>query len=115
MKANWLVISDIAATDILEQADWYGSQSGASLAARWEKAVTSAILKVVETPMSGTACTFASSELRDIRRTTITGFPKHLIFYRFSQGKSLFFESFTGLAIWNDCFRLRFYLLDHAL
>lgn len=89
MKATSISISDAAASDILEQADWYEAQSGESLAARWEKAVTSAILRIVKAPRAGTACSFGSSELRHVRRTTIAGFPKHLIFYRFFDGKVL--------------------------
>ena|SRR5438876_940207 len=55
------------------------------LAERWEKAVTSAALRIAKNPNGGTPCKFESSELRDLRRTTITGFPKHLIFYRFHE------------------------------
>ena len=87
MKATSVSISDAAASDIVEQADWYDAQSGRSLAARWEKAVTSAILRIVKAPAAGTPCSFGSAELHYVRRTTIAGFPKHLIFYRFSEGE----------------------------
>jgi toxin ParE1/3/4 len=87
VKAASLAISDAAASDILEQADWYEAQSGRSLAERWEKAVTSAILNIVRSPNSGTPCSFKSPELRHVRRISIVGFPKHLIFYRFSEGE----------------------------
>jgi toxin ParE1/3/4 len=80
-----LVLSDAAIADILEQADWYAEQSGRLLAKRWEKAATSAILRVVRRPAAGMLCTFRSSELRGVRRTTIPGFPKHLLFYRFRE------------------------------
>lgn len=83
MKTPRLVLSDAAAADIVEQADWYLEKSGEVLAKRWEEAVTSAILRVVSRPAGGTPCTFQSPELRDVRRTTISGFPKHLLFYRF--------------------------------
>ena len=46
MKKYRLVLSDAAATDIVEQADWYSAQSGEALAARWEQAVSSAIMRV---------------------------------------------------------------------
>lgn len=85
MKAASLAISDAAASDIVEQADWYEAQSGRSLAERWEKAVTAAILNTVRSPNSGTPCAFKSSELSHVRRISIAGFPKHLIFYRFSE------------------------------
>ena len=83
MKKPRLALSDAAVADILEQADWYVAQSGDALAKQWEEAVTSAILRVVSRPAVGTPCTFQSPELRDVRRTTISGFPKHLLFYRF--------------------------------
>ena len=82
MKRSRLALSDAAAADILEQADWYIGQSGEVLAQRWGKAVTSAVLRVVKNPAAGTLCRFQSAELRNVRRTTIAGFPKHLLFYR---------------------------------
>jgi toxin ParE1/3/4 len=82
VKKARLVLSDAAVADILEQADWYTVQSGPALAQRWEKAVTSAVLRVLRTPVAGTPCIFRPAELRNIRRTPIAGFPKHLLFYR---------------------------------
>lgn len=87
MKKMRLVVSDAAVSDILEQAEWYSAQSGNALAGRWEKAVTSAILRVVSRPTTGAPCTFQSSELRNVRRTAIRGFPKHLLFYRVDSGE----------------------------
>ncbi|MGO9864813.1 MAG: type II toxin-antitoxin system RelE/ParE family toxin [Terriglobales bacterium] len=87
MKKNRLVVSDAAVSDILEQAEWYSAQSGNALAGRWERAVASAILRVVSRPTTGAPCTFQSSELRDVRRTAIRGFPKHLLFYRVDSGE----------------------------
>lgn len=89
MKKLRLVLSDVAVGDVLEQADWYASQSGHALAARWEKAVTSAILRISKNPQAGTPCTFRSAQLQGVRRTTIRNFPKHLLFYRFD-GEELF-------------------------
>ncbi len=89
MKKYRLVLSDVAVADILEQAEWYSAQSGTALAGRWEKAVTSAILRVVSRPATGAPCTFQSSELRHVRRTAIRGFPKHLLFYRVDPGEIL--------------------------
>jgi toxin ParE1/3/4 len=89
VKKARLVLSDAAAADILEQADWYMAQSGQALAQRWEKAVTSAVLRVVKNPAAGTPCTFRPTELRNVRRTTIAGFPKHLLFYRIRQTEML--------------------------
>ena len=82
-----LVFSDAAAADVLEQADWYIAQSGQTLAKRWGKAVTVAVLRVVSRPAAGTPCTFRSPELADVRRTPIPGFPRHLLFYKFHEGE----------------------------
>ena len=87
MKKPRLVLSDAAIADILEQADWYSAQSGDALARRWEKAITAAVLRVAARPAAGTPCTFRSPELRGVRRTMISGFPKHLLFYRFEGGE----------------------------
>jgi toxin ParE1/3/4 len=87
VKKSPLVLSDAAIADILEQADWYVAQSGQALARRWEKAVTAAVLRVVSRPAAGTLCRFQSPELRGVRRTTISGFPKHLLFYRLDEGE----------------------------
>jgi toxin ParE1/3/4 len=87
VKPTRLVVSDLASADILEQADWYEIQSGALLAQRWENAVTSCVLRILKSPNSGTPCAFKSAELKNLRRTTIAGFPKHLIFYRLSEGE----------------------------
>jgi toxin ParE1/3/4 len=84
-----LVLSDAAIADVVEQADWYTGQSGAALAKRWEKAVTSVLLRILKNPAAGTPCTFRPAGLRDVRRTTIRGFPKHLLFYKF-QGTEVF-------------------------
>jgi toxin ParE1/3/4 len=83
VKKLRLVLSDAAVSDILEQADWYASQSGHTLASRWEKAVTTAILRITKNPHAGTPCTFRLEALRGVRRTAIRNFPKHLLFYRF--------------------------------
>ena len=73
--------------DILEQAEWYAEQSGQALTERWEKAVTGAALRIARNPLAGTRCTFRSVELKGVRRTTIAGFPRHLLFYGFSEGE----------------------------
>jgi toxin ParE1/3/4 len=85
VKKRQLSFSDAAVSDILEQADWYTAQSGRALARRWEQAVTSSLMRVVRNPKLGSRCAFRSVELRDIRRMSVAGFPKHLIFYRFDE------------------------------
>jgi len=57
VKRPRIVLSDAAVADILEQSDWYQEQSGDKLAKRWERAVTSAVLRVVETPGAGAFAT----------------------------------------------------------
>lgn len=96
MKHARLLVSDAAAADILEQANWYSVQSGKALAQRWEKAVASSVLRIVNRPRIGTLCTFKSVELQDVRRITIPGFPKHLLFYRFRGGEVLILRVVHG-------------------
>ncbi|HTZ94766.1 MAG TPA: type II toxin-antitoxin system RelE/ParE family toxin [Terriglobales bacterium] len=83
MKKFRLVLSDAAVADILEQADWYAARSGEILGKRWEMAVATAILRVVNRPDAGPLCAFEASELSDVRRAAVPRFPKHLVFYRF--------------------------------
>jgi plasmid stabilization system protein ParE len=78
VKKLRLVLSEAVAADIVEQADWYEEQSGPTLAQRWETAVTSTLLRVVENPQAGSLCTFSHAELSKVRRVLIPGFPKHL-------------------------------------
>jgi toxin ParE1/3/4 len=80
-------LSLAAAIDILEQTDWYEHASGTRLATRWENAVTSTLLRIRKRPLSGSPCSFSLQELRNIRRMPITGFPKHLVFYRYKSGE----------------------------
>lgn len=82
-KKRRIAFSDAASADILEQSDWYLAQSGRTLSRRWQKAVTSAVSHIVRYPASGALCTFQSPELWNVRRVSIQGFAKHLLFYRF--------------------------------
>jgi toxin ParE1/3/4 len=91
-----LCLSDVAANDILEQADWYEQRSGFTLAKRWESAVASALIRIVKNPQSGATCSFSADELQGIRRMPITRFPKHLIFYRIGGGEILILRVIHG-------------------
>jgi len=82
MKQIRLTLSEAAAADIVEQADWYEQQSGPGLAKRWGNAVTSAVLRIAERPRTGAVSNFRHAELDNVRRVLIAGFPKHLIFYQ---------------------------------
>jgi toxin ParE1/3/4 len=88
--------SDAAGNDILEQADWYKQRSGLTLAKRWERAVTSALLRIGANPHSGSLCAFQTNELQSIRRMPITGFPKHLIFSRVDNGEIVILRVIHG-------------------
>ena len=81
MKKNRLFLTDAAAIDIVEQADWYETRSGRSLAERWEESVASAIRRVLNRPNAGTPCRFKAAQLHSLMRIVIRGFPKHLMFY----------------------------------
>lgn len=85
MKKRKLFFTDAAIADVVEQADWYQSQSGRTLARRWERAVKSVVTFAIRRPGAGSRCTFKSAELHDVRRLPITGFPKHLLFYRYDE------------------------------
>ena len=89
MKKLALKIADAAVFDVLEQANWYKNQSGEDLAIRWERAVTSTLLRILRTPRIGTPCRFKSDELHDVRRVPVARFNKHLIFYRVRQSEFL--------------------------
>ncbi len=47
--------------------------------------MTSTLLRILRNPPAGAPCTFESADLRDVRRATIAGFPKHLLFYKFQE------------------------------
>jgi toxin ParE1/3/4 len=83
MRQRRLVFSDAAIADILEQADWYATQSGTRLARHWETAVTSTISRILRRPALGPACKFRSPAIEGLRRATISKFSRHLLFYRF--------------------------------
>lgn len=89
MRKNRLTISEAAAADIVEQADWYEQQSGVELARRWERVVTSAVLRVMDHPRAGAITSFQHPELSNVRRLLIPGFPKHLIFYQVRKSEIL--------------------------
>lgn len=84
MKEPRVVVSDLAVADILAQADWYELQSDSKLATRWERAMTSSVLRLIRMPRSGQICGFTVQALQEVRRFPISGFRSHLIFYRFS-------------------------------
>jgi plasmid stabilization system protein ParE len=74
VKRFSLRLSQAAATDILEQADWYQHQSDSALSKRWERAVTAVLLRIVNNPEIGPVWGFKHPELRNIRRVPIRDF-----------------------------------------
>jgi toxin ParE1/3/4 len=96
VKASRIVLSEMAVSDILEQADWYEAQAESKLAARWEKAVTSVLLRISQRPAAGKLCKFQSDELVGTRRTPVSGFSKHLIFYQVHEKEILILRVVHG-------------------
>ena len=96
MKNAQLIVSEAAAADIVEQADWYQQQSGGELARRWQRAVTSAALRIMEHPRMGAISSFQHPELSNVRRVLIPGFPKHLIFYQVRKSEILILRIVHG-------------------
>lgn len=58
MRRARLTVSEAAAVDIIEQADWYKQRSDPELARRWEDALTSAVLRIMHHPRAGTISKF---------------------------------------------------------
>lgn len=96
MRAPRITLSVLAIADILEQAEWYEVRESHELAKRWERAVDSALMQIVRRPKAGSPCRFRAHELRDVRRATIRGFPKHLIFYQFQEAEILILRVVHG-------------------
>lgn len=87
MKRLRIRFSEAAITDIIEQSDWYWQRSGEALSARWDQEIDSVIQQILRNPEAGARCSFHSAELVRLRRASIEGFPKHLIFYRISDNE----------------------------
>jgi toxin ParE1/3/4 len=82
-----LRISEAAALSIVEQADYYRAASGNALAERWESAVDTATQSLLQFPERGALCSFHSPSLANLRWIFISGFPKHMVFYRYEREK----------------------------
>jgi toxin ParE1/3/4 len=91
-----MVLSEVAVADILEQADWYEAQADQKLARRWDKSVTSALLRISGRPSAGRLCNFSADELKGTSRSPVAGFPKHLIFYRVREEEILILRVVHG-------------------
>jgi toxin ParE1/3/4 len=78
-----LHVSEAAALSIVEQADYYMA-ADRSLALRWEESVDEGVGSLLKMPERGAQCRFRSPSLANVRWILVPGFPKHLIFYRYS-------------------------------
>ena len=96
MKKPRLTLSEAAVSDILEQAEWYKQQAGTGLSRRWERAVSSALLGLLQRPRTGALCSFRATALRDVRRAPVAGFPKLLVFYRTQKDELLILRVVHG-------------------
>lgn len=79
-----LRVSEAAALTIVEQADYFRQASDNTLADRWESAVDSGVQSLMNMPERGAPCRFQTHELAGLRWIFVPGFPKHMIFYRYS-------------------------------
>jgi len=79
-----LRISEAAALSIIEQADYFQQAADSSLAFRWETAVDQTVNSLLCSPERGTLCNFRSPALAGLRWILISGFPKHMVFYRYA-------------------------------
>ncbi len=77
-----LRVSEAAAVSIVEQADYYRQASDLALAQRWESAAERAVHSLLSWPERGTLCRFRSPSLAGLRWICISGFSKHMVFYR---------------------------------
>jgi plasmid stabilization system protein ParE len=78
-----LRISEAAARSIVEQADYYLEVSDLALVQRWEEAVDEAVYSLLRWPERGAPCRFRAPALSGLRWIFVSGFPKHMVFYRY--------------------------------
>ena len=79
------MLSDAAIADVGEQADWYRGQCRRGTRKAVGEGCDLRPISHCSSPAAGMRCSFQSIDLRDVRRTTIAGFPKHLLFYRLQE------------------------------
>lgn len=79
-----LRVSEAAALAIVEQADYYRQASNDTLAEERESAVDHGVRTLLTMPERGAQCHFRPSALAGMRWVFVPGFPKHMIFYRYS-------------------------------
>ncbi len=96
MKKLGLTVSEAAISDVLDQADWYEQRADMALSRRWERAVFSVYLRLLQHPHLGAACSFDSDKLQGVRRASVPGFARHLVFYRIEETSSVILRVLHG-------------------
>jgi len=89
-------LSEASAADVIDQSDWYASQSDTVLVQRWELAVSTTLLRITEFPTAGARCHFKAADLRGVRRIAVDGFPRLLVFYRVDKTSVLILRVLHG-------------------
>jgi plasmid stabilization system protein ParE len=84
-----LRLSPAAYRSILDQADYYRQTLDLDLVHRWELAVDQAVNSLLSLPERGAPCRFRSPALAGLRWIFVPGFPKHMVFYRYSPQEQL--------------------------
>ena len=82
-KKTQLVIFNAAFMQLRHQADYYAARESAQLASRWITAVEHTINQILLMPQSHPRISLGEQFPADLRRAVISGFPKHLLFYRY--------------------------------
>jgi len=82
-KKTQLVIFNAAFLQLSLQADYYASRESTQLASRWIAAVEYTINQILLMPQSHPCLSLGEQFPADLRRAVISGFPKHLLFYRY--------------------------------
>jgi plasmid stabilization system protein ParE len=94
-----LIVSELAAQSIIDQADYYLEHGGTVLGLRDEHggtvlglrdaAVTKTISSVLDLPEQAAKRNWSLTRLRGLRAQPVDGFPNHLIFYFYDRAASL--------------------------
>jgi plasmid stabilization system protein ParE len=77
--------------EIAEQAAYYRKEATPEIAERWRTAVNDAIRSLRIFPVRGPLVNPANVASRSIRKLHISGFPAHLIFYRYEAETNIVF------------------------
>lgn len=76
-----LIVRPLAQQDITESSEYLDSQAGFAIAERFLAAVRAEFESIAKMPQIGSPCDFKSYQMRHVRRWSVTGFERWLIFY----------------------------------